>query len=79
MIKMMRDGTLKESPRNLADKKTARWIKEQNEFLGKQKEREFQENRKVKDLSVLSQVALLRSYKSKGLTLEPSMNKYLNT
>ena len=28
-----------ESPRHLADKKTAKWIKEQNEFLGKQKER----------------------------------------
>ena len=28
-----------ESPRNPADKKTARWIKEQNEFLGKQKGR----------------------------------------
>ena len=41
-----------ESPRNLADKKTARWIKEQNEFLGKQKEREFWENRKVRDPSV---------------------------
>ena len=40
-----------ESPRNLADKKTARWIKEQNEFLGKQKEREFLENRKVRDPS----------------------------
>ena len=38
-----------ESPRNLADKKTARWIEEQNEFLGKQKEREFRENRKVRD------------------------------
>ena len=38
-----------ESSRNLADKKTARWIKEQNEFLGRQKEREFQENREVKD------------------------------
>ena len=41
-----------ESPRNLADKKTARWIKEQNEFLGKEKEREFWENRKVRDPSV---------------------------
>ena len=41
-----------ESPRNLADKKTARWIKEQNEFLGKQKEREFWGNRKVRDQSV---------------------------
>ena len=28
-----------ESPGNLADKKTARWIEEQNEFLGKQEER----------------------------------------
>ena len=40
-----------ESPRNLADKKTARWIEEQNEFLGKQKEKEFQENRKEGDPS----------------------------
>ena len=30
-----------ESPGNLADKKTARWIEEQNEFLGKQEEKEF--------------------------------------
>ena len=28
-----------ESPENLVDKKTARWIEEQNEFLGKQQER----------------------------------------
>ena len=41
-----------ESPRNLADKKTARWIEEQNEFLGKQEEKEFQENRKERDPSV---------------------------
>ena len=41
-----------ESPKSLADKKTARWIEEQNEFLGKQKEREFQENRKERDPSV---------------------------
>ena len=40
------------SPRNFADKKTARWIEEQNEFLGKQKEREFPENRKERDPSV---------------------------
>ena len=31
-----------ESPRNLVDKKTARWIEEQNEFLGKQEEKEFE-------------------------------------
>ena len=41
-----------ESPGNLADKKTARWIEEQNEFLGKQKEKEFGKNRKERDPSV---------------------------
>ena len=41
-----------ESPRDLADKKTASWIKEQNEFLEKQKERGFRENGKVRDPSV---------------------------
>ena len=41
-----------ESPRNLADKKTTRWIEEQNEFLGKQEEKEFRENRKERDPSV---------------------------
>ena len=41
-----------ESPRNLADKKTAGWIEEQNEFLAKQKEKEFRENRKERDPSV---------------------------
>ena len=41
-----------ESSRVLADKKTARWIKEQNEFLGKQKERKLQEDKKERDPSV---------------------------
>ena len=41
-----------ESPGNLADKKTARWIEEQNEFLGKQEEKEFRKNRKERDPSV---------------------------
>ena len=38
-----------ESPGNLVDKKTARWIEEQNEFLGKQEEKEFEEDRKERD------------------------------
>ena len=38
-----------ESHGNLADKKTARWIEEQNEFLGKQEEKEFREIRKERD------------------------------
>ena len=40
-----------ESPKNLADNKTAKWIEEQNEFLGKQKETEFQETSKEGDPS----------------------------
>ena len=40
-----------ESPGNLVDKKTARWIEEQNEFLGKQEEKEFEKNRKERDPS----------------------------
>ena len=38
-----------ESPGILADKKTARWIEEQNEFLGEQKEKEFRKDRKERD------------------------------
>ena len=43
-----------ESPENLVDKKTARWIEEQNEFLGKQKEKEFERDRKEKDPPVFN-------------------------
>ena len=41
-----------ESPGNLVDKKTARWIEEQNEFLGKQEEKEFKKDSKGRDPSV---------------------------
>ena len=41
-----------ESPENLVDKKTARWIEEQNEFLGEQKGKEFGKDRKERDPSV---------------------------
>ena len=67
-----------ESPRNLADKKTARWIEEQNEFLGRQKKKSSGKIGKKGTHRFLSQVALLRFYKSKGLTSIPGMNKYLN-
>ena len=43
-----------ESPENLVDKKNARWIEEQNEFLGKQKEKEFERDRKERDPSVFN-------------------------
>ena len=38
-----------ESPGNLVDKKTARWIEEQNEFLGKQEEKGFEKDKKERD------------------------------
>ena len=43
-----------ESPENLVDKKTARWIEEQNEFLGKQKEKEFERDKKERDPPVFN-------------------------
>ena len=43
-----------ESPENPIDKKTARWIEEQNEFLGKQKEMEFEKDKKERDPPVFN-------------------------
>ena len=43
-----------ESPENPVDKKTARWIEEQNEFLGKQKEQEFERDKKERDPPVFN-------------------------
>ena len=42
------------SPENPIDKKTAKWIEEQNEFLGKQKEKEFEKDRKERDPPVFN-------------------------
>ena len=42
------------SPENPVDKKTARWIEEQNEFLGKQKEKEFERDKKERDPPVFN-------------------------
>ena len=69
-----------ESPRNLADKKTATWIKEQNEFLGKQKEREFRENRKVKDPSVFEPsvpIKVLQKQRANPCTKYEQIPQYL--
>ena len=43
-----------ESSQNPVDKKTARWIEEQNEFLGKQKEKEFERDKKERDPPVFN-------------------------
>ena len=42
------------SPENTVDRKTAKWIEEQNEFLGKQKEREFEKDKKERDPPVFN-------------------------
>ena len=55
-----------ESPRNSADKKTARWIEEQNEFLGKQEEKEFWENRKERDPSVFEPSGPIKILQKQG-------------
>ena len=43
-----------ESSKNPVDKKTARWIEEQNEFLKKQKEKEFERDKKERDPPVFN-------------------------
>ena len=43
-----------ESSENPVDKKTAKWIEEQNEFLGKQKEKEVEKDKKERDPPVFN-------------------------
>ena len=56
-----------ESPNNPVDKKTARWIEEQNEFLGKQKEKGLMRIKKKVVFQALNQMALLRFCRGKEL------------
>ena len=44
-----------ESPENPVDKKTAKWIEEQNEFLGKQKEKEIEKKKERDPPSISSE------------------------
>ena len=67
-----------ESPENLVDKKTARWIEEQNEFLGKQKEKEFERDRKERDPPIFNPSGPVKVYRSKELTTILVMNKHPN-
>ena len=69
-----------ESPGNLADKKTTRWIEEQNEFLGKQEEKEFRENKKERDPSVLepgSPIKVLQKQRANLHTSYEQIPQYL--
>ena len=43
-----------ENPDNPVDKKTARWIEEQNEFLGKKKEKGSDEDKREKDVPIFN-------------------------
>ena len=43
-----------ESPNNPVDKKTARWIEEQNEFMGKQKEKGSNGDKKERDVPIFN-------------------------
>ena len=43
-----------ESPDNPVDKKTTRWIEEQNEFLGKKKEKGSDEDKRERDVPVFN-------------------------
>ena len=65
------------SSKNPVDKKTARWIEEQNEFLGKQKEKEL-EIKKKGTHQYLIQMALSKFYRSKELPTILVMNSHLN-
>ena len=43
-----------ESPDNPVDKKTARWIEEQNEFLGKQKKKGYDEDKEERGVPIFN-------------------------
>ena len=66
------------SPENPVDKKTARWIEEQNEFLGKQKKRSWREIRKKGIHQYSIQMVLSKSYRSQELPTILVMNNHPN-
>ena len=66
------------SSENPVDKKTAKWIEEQNEFLGKQKERVIEKDKKEKDPQYLTQMDLSKSCKGQEMATNPVMNNYPN-
>ena len=66
-----------ESPRNLADKKTARWIEEQNEFLGKQEEKEFQKERDPSVFEPSGPIKVLQKQRANLCTRYEQIPQYL--
>ena len=68
-----------ESSRDLVDRETARWIKEQNEFLGKQKETVLQENREVGDPPAFEPkrpIKILQKQRANPHTQNDRMSRY---
>ena len=57
-----------ESPEIIIDKKTAKWIEEQNEFLGKQKEKEFEKDKKERDPPVFNPNSPVKVLQKPGAT-----------
>ena len=53
----------------------AKWIEEQNEFLGKQKEKEIEKDKKERDPQYLTQMDLSKSCRGQELATELVMNK----
>ena len=57
-----------ESPDNPIDKKTARWIEEQNEFLGKKKEGGSDEDKRERDVPVFNPNGPVKVLQRQGVT-----------
>ena len=57
-----------ESPNNPIDKKTARWIEEQNEFLGKQKEKGSDEDKKERGVPSFKPNGPVKVLQRQGVT-----------
>ena len=61
-----------ESSGNIRDKKTARWIEEQNEFLGNPEEKEFEKDRTERDPPVFNPSGRIKVLQKQRLNLRPS-------
>ena len=68
-----------EKPSNPVDKKTARWIEEQNEFMGKQREQRTDGEREKEKCPPSVQVTQLRSYNDQSQSTILTMSDYPNT
>ena len=67
-----------ESFKNPVDKKTAKWIEEQNEFLGKQKGKELERDKKKRDPPVFKPNGPVKVLQKPKLPPMLGMNNHLN-